>query len=287
MAFKFVNPGYPALFDTMDSGSLIGGVNSTYNPENGVYIDTCSAPGHVTIPNLAHIYISFGLYPLNSTGSKPFFDLYKDNTNIGQLRTSSQGTGLELFGAPDNVLATISLANNKYYKCLLDFELDGSIEKISFYIDGEKKAEVTCDCSIKIFTKVRVCRSSSDCNYAMISNIIISDIDYSDEKIAICDLVPNNDVITVDADALMTEMAKYVDNAAITSLQVGASSIEVASSDISSIKETLNSTDIETKSINAQKGVIFNNMAVNPLTGGNWTIQALKDIRFKLTGVKA
>lgn len=25
MAFKFVNPGYPALFDTMDEGSLIGG----------------------------------------------------------------------------------------------------------------------------------------------------------------------------------------------------------------------------------------------------------------------
>lgn len=25
MAFKFVNPGYPALFDTMDSGNLIGG----------------------------------------------------------------------------------------------------------------------------------------------------------------------------------------------------------------------------------------------------------------------
>lgn len=25
MAFKFVNPGYPALFDTMDAVSLIGG----------------------------------------------------------------------------------------------------------------------------------------------------------------------------------------------------------------------------------------------------------------------
>lgn len=25
MAFKFVNPGYPALFDTMDLGSLMGG----------------------------------------------------------------------------------------------------------------------------------------------------------------------------------------------------------------------------------------------------------------------
>lgn len=221
------------------------------------------------------------------TGSKSLFDLYKDNTNIGEFRTSSRGTGLELFGAPNDVLATISLANNKYYKCLLYFELDGSTEKISFYIDGEKKTEVTCDCNIKFFTKVRVCRSSSDCNYAMISNIIISDIDYSDEKIAICDLVPNNDVINVDADALMTEMAKHVNNAAITSLQVGASNIEVASSDIASIKETLNSTDIETKPISAQKGVIFNNMAANPLTGSDWTIQALKDIKFKLTGVKA
>lgn len=96
-----------------------------------------------------------------------------------------------------------------------------------------------------------------------------------------------NDVINVDADALAAKMAEYVDNAAITSLQVGASNIDVALSDITSIKETLNGTDIETKSINAKKGVIFNNMAANPLTGGNWTIQALKDIRFKLTGVKA
>lgn len=289
MAFKFVNPGYPALFDSMDSGSLIGGVNSTYNPENGVYIDVCSADGYVTIPNLAHIYISFGVFGLDMRNQRELFNLYAGNTRIARIRFFGSGHGIDLLGNDGTTLNYVVLNNNNYYKCLFDVELTGSKCNIALFIDGTKKASGTYDCSETAITKVKICNGNVNDNidYGMISNIIIADVDCSNERVAICDLTTNNDVINVDADALVAKMAEYVDNAAITSLQVGASNIEVASSDITSVKETLNSTDIEIKSISARKGVIFNNMAVNPLTGGNWTIQALKDIRFKLTGVKA
>ena len=287
MAFKFVNPGYPALFDTMDSGSLIGGVNSTYNPENGVYIDICSDSGYVTIPNLDHIYISFGLFGLDMSHTKEFFNLYAGNTRIAKIQFFGSGHGIDLFGNSSSALNYVVLNNNNYYKCLFDVELTGSKCNIALFIDGTKKASGTYDCSETAITEVKICNSNGNSGYGMISNIIIADVDCSNERIAICDLTTNNDVINVDADALAAKMAEYVDNAAITSLQVGASNIDVASSNITSIKETLNSTDIETKSISAKKGVIFNNMAANPLTGSNWTVQTLKDVRFKLTGVKA
>lgn len=268
----------------------MGGVNDTYNPENGVFIDVCSANGYINIPDLAHIYISFGLFGIKMQGGKVLFALYAGNTRIAQIQFYGIGAGIDLFGEPDCTIGNFGLYNNNYYKILFEVALTGSKCNIAISVNGIKKIDKSYNCNKTAITNVKICNGNngdSGGDYGKISNIIIADVDCSDERIAICDLVPNNDVINVDADALMTEMAKHVNNAAITSLQVGASNIEVASSDITSIKEMLNSTDIETKSINAKKGVIFNNMAVNPLTGGNWTLSDLVSMKFKLTGVKA
>lgn len=265
----------------------MGGVSNTYNPENGVYIDVCSASGYVTIPNLDHIYISFGVFGLDMQNQKELFNLYAGNTRIAKIQFYGNGHGIDLFGNSSSTLSYVGLNNNNYYKCLFDVELTGSKCNIALFIDGTKKASGTYDCSETAITKVKICNGNDNREYGMISNIIIADVDCSNERIAICDVTSDNDAVQIDTGALATKMAKYVNNAAITSLQVGASNIELASSNIASIRETLNSTDIETKSINAQKGVIFNNMAANPLTGSNWTVQALKDIKFKLTGEKA
>lgn len=219
-------------------------------------------------------------------GGIPIFHLYNGNTYIAGIQFYGGGCGIDLFGEEDSDHGNIGLANNMYYKLLFEVELTGTKWNIALFINGIKKIDITCDSSKTVITKVCVCGNSYK-NRGMISNIIIADVDCSNERIAICNLASNNDVLNVDTDALMAEMTKYVNMPAITSLQVGASNIEVASSDISSIKETLNSTDISTKSINAQKGVIFSNMAANPLTGNDWTIQGLKNIKFNLSGVKA
>lgn len=287
MAFKFVNPGYPALFDTMDAGSLIGGVSDTYNPENGVYIDVCSANGYINIPDLTHVYISFGLFGINMQNGKILFALYAGDTRIARIQFYGSGAGIDLLGKNNyNTLGFFGLENGNYYKILLEVELTGNKCNISLFVDGVKSIDKTYDCSETAITKVKVCNGNSSDVSGKISNIIIADVDCSDERVAICDLI-SDDEGNIDIGALTAKMAKYVDKAAITSLQAGASNIEVASSAISSVKETLNSTDIETKLINAQKGVIFNNMAVNPLTGGNWTLSDLASMKFKLTGVKA
>lgn len=264
----------------------MGGVSNTYNPENGVFIDVCSANGYINIPDLAHVYISFGLFGLNMQNGKRLFALYAGDTRIARIQFYGSGAGIDLLGKNDySTLGFFGLENGNYYKILLEVELTGNKCNISLFVDGVKSIDKTYDCNETAITKVKVCNGGDSGDYGKISNIIIADVDCSDERIAICDLI-SDDVVNIDIDALTAKMAKYVDKAAITSLQVGASNIEVASSAISSVKETLNSTDIETKLINVQKGVIFNNMAVNPLTGNNWTTQALKDIKFKLAGVE-
>lgn len=262
----------------------MGGVNNTYNPENGVFIDVGSANGYINIPNLAHVYISFGLFGIRMERQKELFNLYSGDTRIAKIQFYGSGAGIDLAGG-GGVIGNVSLSNNQYYKILFEVALTGSKCNITLFVNGVKSIDKTYDCNETAITKVKVCNGDSSSDYGKISNIIIADVDCSDERIAICDLI-SNDGVNIDIGALTAKMAKYVDNAAITSLQTGASDIGVASSAISSIKETLNSTDIETKLINVQKGVIFENMAVNPLTGGNWTLSDLVSMKFKLTGVK-
>lgn len=217
---------------------------------------------------------------------KELFSLYAGDTRIAKIQFYYTGAGIDLFGK-DNwaALGSFNLKNDNYYKILLEVELTGSKCNIALFVGGVKSIDKTYDCSETAITKVKACNGNSSDDSGKISNIIIADVDCSDERVAICDLI-SDDEGNIDIGALTAKMAKYVDNAVITSLQAGAANIEVASSDISSVKETLNSTDIETKLINAQKGVIFNNMAVNPLSGNNWTIQVLKDLKFKLAGVE-
>lgn len=287
MAFKFVNPGYPALFDTMDSGNLMGGVNSTYNPENDVYIDTRTAAGYVNIPNLSHVYITFNLYGIDMCHYGDVIALFAGSTSVARIQFYGSGCGVDVDGLNGSRAGSIGLTNKRFYKVLLAIELTNNNVRISMYFNGAKKIDKSYNSGILTVTNVKFFNGQSDQSVmAYISNIIISDTDCSDEHIAIADVTTVDDISSVNTETLKAKMAEYVSNAAITSLSVGAVDIVPETSDITAIKESVNNTDIFTKNINNQKGVIFENMAVNPLTGRNWTLSDLVSMKFKLTGVK-
>lgn len=288
MAFKFVNPGYPALFDTVDLGSLIGGVNDTYNPENGVYIDTRTAAGYVNIPNLSHVYITFNLYGINMNNYGNVLNVFAGSTSVARIQFYGIGCGVDVTGLNGSGAESIGLTNKQFYKVILAVELTNNNVRISMYFNGAKKIDRSYNSGKLTVTKVQFFNSQSDKSVmAYISNIIISDTDCSDEHIAIADVTTVDYISSVNTETLKAKMAEYVSNAAITSLSVGAADIVPETNDINAIKESVNNTDIFTKNINNQKGVIFENMAVNPLTGGNWTLSDLASMKFKLTGVKA
>lgn len=288
MAFKFVNPGYPALFDTMDLGSLIGGVNDTYNPENGVYIDTRTAAGYVNIPNLSHVYITFNLYGIDMCHYGKVLEVFAGSTSIARINFYGGGCGVDVYGLNGSNARSIGLANKQFYKVLLAIELTNNNVRISMFLNGAKKIDRSYNAGILTVKKVNFFNGQSDNPVmAYISNIIISDTDCSDEHIATANVTTVDYISSVNTETLKAKMAEYVSNATITSLSVGAVDIVPETSDINAIKESVNNTDIFTKNINNQKGVIFENMAVNPLTGGNWTLSDLVSMKFKLTGVKA
>ncbi len=62
MGFKYINPGYPELFDSFGSGTLYGGSDTTRNPENGRYIRFKTAASQVNIFKILRLkHCTFGL----------------------------------------------------------------------------------------------------------------------------------------------------------------------------------------------------------------------------------
>lgn len=266
----------------------MGGVNNTYNPENGVYIDTRTAAGYVNIPNLSHVYITFNLYGIDMCHSGMVLELFAGSTSVAKIKFYGGGCGVDVFGLNGSWAGDIGLTNRKFYKVLLAIELTNNNVRISMFFNGAKKIDRSYNSGILTVTKVKFFNGQSDESVmAYISNIIISDIDCLDEHIAIADVTTVDYISSVNTETLKSKMAEYVSNAVITSLSVGATDIVPETSDLNAIKESVNNTDIFTKNINNQNGVIFENMAVNPLTGGNWTLSDLVSMKFKLTGVKA
>lgn len=203
MAFKYINPGYPELFDGFkDARALRGGNSKTMNPENGVYIDLMSAAGIVKIPSLSSIYIKFDTYYKKSESRYKVLRVYSGDDVIAGLQhmnSVNHGFSYSINGEIDEsngdnsesfpraleidvlhtVLVYVSLAAGK---TILSVTVDG-IEQINTQSSGkyEKITAVTFAGANKL-----------DAGYDGLANIIISDRDCSNEHVAIAKLNVDN-----------------------------------------------------------------------------------------------
>lgn len=287
MAFKFVNPGYPDLFDSLGPGDIAVPVgDSHYNPDSSVCIDLYTAKGYINIPNLTHVYASFYLYITDPNHRNHIIDVFNGDTLLSNIQFYYNDNGIDLL-----IGGSAKSSNHIYaglHKCLVDVSVDGTTFSINFYVDGRLHVSASAPSTVSAITKLGIGGTESDYHTGYISNIIVADTDCSNEKIAICKMLVNDDGSRkVDVAALKNTMALYVDNAGITSLTIAANSIDYDSSTIDAMKETLNDTDIETKSINSANAVIFANMAKNPFKSDVWMTGDLANMTIKLTGTKS
>lgn len=202
MAFKYINPGYPELFDGFkDARALRGGNSKTMNPENGVYIDLMSAAGIVKILSLSSICIKFDTYYKKSADRYKVLRVYSGDDVIAGLQHMSNSDGYSYSineeidesdgshatafsysmtaGVLHTVLAYVSLADGK---TLLSVKVDGT-EQVNTQSSGkyEKITAVTFAGANKL-----------DAGFDGLANIIISDRDCSNEHIAIAKLNVDN-----------------------------------------------------------------------------------------------
>lgn len=203
MAFKYINPGYPELFDGFkDARVLRGGNSKIMNPENGVYIDLMSAAGIVKIPSLPSICIKFDTYYRKSENRYKVLRVYSGDDVIAGLQhmnsgshgfsysingeiDESNGDNSESFSTPletdmlHTVLVYVSLAAGK---TILSITVDG-IERVNKQSSGkyEKITAVTFAGANKL-----------DAGFDGLANIIISDRDCSNEHVAIAKLNVDN-----------------------------------------------------------------------------------------------
>lgn len=297
MAFKYINPGYPELFDGFkDARALRGGNSKTMNPENGVYIDLMSAAGIVKIPSLPSICIKFDTYYRKSENRYKVLRVYSgddviaglQHTNSGSHGFSysingeideSNGDNSEAFSKPletdvlHTVLVYVSLAAGK---TMLSITVDG-IEYVNTQSSGkyEKITAVTFAGANKL-----------DAGYDGLANIIISDRDCSNEHVAIAKLnVDNSGGVTVDIGKLKESILKNSDfSDQITALQVGQTSIDLDTGHTAA--EIVDDLTVETKSPTDRKGVMFTSLAQDPISKQNWDLETLKARTFAVKDAK-
>lgn len=297
MAFKYINPGYPELFDGFkDARELRGGNSKTMNPENGVYIDLMSAAGIVKIPSLSSICIKFDTYYKKSADRYKVLRVYSgDDVIAGLQHLNSDGSGFsysinseidesngdnsELFpqlwatGVLHTVLVYVSLAAGK---TILSVTVDG-IEQINTQSSGkyEKITAVTFAGANKL-----------DAGYDGLANIIISDRDCSNEHVAIAKLnVDNSGGVTVDIDKLKESILENSDfSDQITALQVGQTSIDLDTGHTAA--EIVDGLTVETKPPTDRGGVMFTSLAQDPISKQNWDLETLKARTFAVKDAK-
>lgn len=297
MGFKYINPGYPELFDGFkDARVLRGGNSKTMNPENGVYIDLMSAAGIVKIPSLSSICIKFDTYYKKSENRYKVLRVYSGDDVIVGLQhmnsgaagfsysinseiNESNGDNSELFSQAletdvlHTVLVYVSLAAGK---TMLYVTVDG-IEQVNTQSSGkyEKITAVTFAGANKL-----------DAGYDGLANIIISDRDCSNEHVAIAKLnVDNSGGVTVDIDKLKESMLENIDfSAQITALQVGQTSIDLDTGHTAA--EIVDGLTVETKPPTDRGGVMFTSLAQDPISKQNWDLETLKARTFAVKAAK-
>ena len=295
MAFKYINPGYPELFDGFkDARAWRGGNSKTMNPENGVYIDLMSAAGIVKIPSLSSIYIKFDTYYKKSESRYKVLRVYSGDDVIAGLQHLNTGDGYsysinseidesngdnsEVFpkalatGVLHTVLVYVSLAAGK---TILSVTVDG-IEQINTQSSGKYE---------KITTVTFAGANKLDAGYDGLANIIISDTDCSNEHVAISKLnVDNSGRVTVNTDRLKESMLENSDFFDITALQVGQTSIDLDTGH--NAAEIVDGLTVETKSPTDWGGVMFTSLAQDPISKQNWALETLKARTFEVKAAK-
>lgn len=203
MAFKYINPGYPELFDGFkDARALRGGNNKTMNPKNGVYIDLMSAAGIVKIPSLSSICIKFDTYYEKSADRYKVLRVYSGDDVIAGLQhmySGAPGFSYSINGEIDesngdnSTAFQNSLATRVLHTVLFHVALSNGKTLLSIKVDGIEQVNTQSSGKYEKITAVTVAGANKlDAGYNGLANIIISDRDCSNEHVAIAELNVDN-----------------------------------------------------------------------------------------------
>lgn len=203
MAFKYINPGYPELFDGFkDARALRGGNSKTMNPENGVYIDLMSAAGIVKIPSLSSIYIKFDTYYEKSERRYKVLRVYSgDDVVVGLQHVNSGGAGFSYSinseinesNGDNSVVLQNSLAAGVLHTVLLHVALSNGKTLLSIKVDGIEQVNTSASGKYEKITAVTFAGANKlDAGFDGLANIIISDTDCTHEHVAIAKLNVDN-----------------------------------------------------------------------------------------------
>lgn len=203
MAFKYINPGYPELFDGFkDARALRGGNSKTMNPENGVYIDLMSAAGIVKIPSLSSICIKFDTYYKKSENRYKVLRVYSgDDVIAGLQHLNSDGSGfsysingeIDESNGDNSALLPQLWATGVLHTVLFYVSLAAGKTILSITVDGTEQINTQSSGKYEKITAVTFAGANKlDAGYDGLANIIISDRDCSNEHVAIAKLNVDN-----------------------------------------------------------------------------------------------
>lgn len=295
MAFKYINPGYPELFDGFkDARALRGGNSKTMNPENGVYIDLMSAAGIVKIPSLSSIYIKFDTYYKKSESRYKVLRVYSGDDVIAGLQHMNTGDGysysinseIDESNGDNSVAFSQALATGVLHTVLVYVSLAAGKTILSVTVDGIERINTQSSGKYEKITTVTFAGANKlDAGFDGLANIIISDRDCSNEHIAIAKLnVDNSGGVTVNTDRLKESMLENGDFFDITALQVGQTSIDLDTGH--NAAEIVDGLTVETKSPTDRGGVMFTSLAQDPISKQNWALETLKARTFAVKAAK-
>ena len=296
MAFKYINPGYPELFDGFkDARALRGGNSKTMNPKNGVYIDLMSAAGIVKIPSLSSICIKFDTYYKKSADRYKVLRVYSGDDVIAGLQhmySGSPGFSYSINGEideSDGSHSTVFLNQLKagvLHTVLVYVSLAAGKTILSITVDGTEQVNTQSSGKYEKITAVTFAGANKlDAGLDGLANIIISDRDCSNEHIAIANLnVDNSGGVTVYIDKLKESMLENGDSFDITALQVGQTSIDLDTGHTAA--EIVDGLTFETKPPTDRGGVMFTSLAQDPISKQNWDLETLKTRTFAVKAAK-
>lgn len=296
MGFKYINPGYPELFDGFkDARALSGGNSKVMNPENGVYIDLMSAAGIVKIPSLSSIYIKFDTYYKKSEKRFKVLRVYSGDDVIAGLQHIYSGSSgfsysinseINESNGDNSEALSKTLETDVLHTVLVYVSLAAGKTILSITVDGIEQVNTQSSGKYEKITAVTFAGANKlDAGYDGLANIIISDRDCSNEHIAIAKLnVDNSGGVTVDIDNLEKSMLENVDSFGITALQVGQTSIDLDTGHTAA--EIVDGLTVETKPPTDRGGVMFTSLAQDPISKQNWDLETLKARTFAVKAAK-
>lgn len=297
MAFKYINPGYPELFDGFkDARELHGGNSKTMNPENGVYIDLMSAAGIVKIPSLPSICIKFDTYYQKSENRYKVLRVYSgDDVIVGLQHMNSVNHGFSYSinseinesNGDNSTVFPEALETGVLHTVLVYVSLAAGKTILSITVDGTEQVNTQSSGKYEKITAVTFAGANKlDAGYDGLANIIISDRDCSNEHVAIAKLnIDNSGGATVDIEKLKESILENSDfSDQITALQVGQTSIDLDTGHTAA--EIVDGLTVETKPPTDRGGVMFTSLAQDPISKQNWDLETLKARTFAVKAAK-